>query len=158
MSAMKEDVWGTCRMIEHHKNGAFNVLIAWSTHLKSICFSCGIRSMPLETRIFFLEKHLCIDQTNLNEMIVRAVEILVQFDDQTSKERGEFSFGFALIVSIGRRLDKRSLIKVVGVSWNVYVVHQTTFDTHFPVLNLFVIHRRCIRIETNRILMTDEYS
>ena len=50
---MKDNVWGTDRMIEHHKNGAFDVLIAWSTHLKSICLSCGIRSMPLEKRIFF---------------------------------------------------------------------------------------------------------
>ena len=38
------------RMIEHHENGALDVLVTWSTNLKSICFRRGVRSMPL-TRI-----------------------------------------------------------------------------------------------------------
>ena len=39
---------------------------------------------------------------------------------------------------------------------STYIVQETSFDTHLPVLNLFVVDTDRVGIEPNRILVTDE--
>ena len=94
-------------MIENHQNGAFDVLIAWPTDLKSVGFRRGIGPMPLDTNgcVF---GNVYIRCTHLDEMVVRPVEILIEFDHQTSKEGGEFTLGFSLVVFIRIGLDGKN--------------------------------------------------